>query len=208
VVIAALFGTGIWSRSIAMSTQPSPVTVQRSEREVRLALSPVFTPEVMAWSREILRWAENSPLDPNLIATVMQIESCGDSRAVSSSGALGLFQVMPFHFTRGEDPFDIETNSRRGLDYLARSLGLAGGRTDLALAGYNAGHGVIAEPAETWPTETRRYVDWGSGILAESRLGIAASPTLTMWLAAGGERLCKAAQGFGRASPQGGTLPG
>ena len=34
-------------------------------------------------------WAEQYSLDPDIIATIMQIESCGDPNAVSSAGAQG-----------------------------------------------------------------------------------------------------------------------
>jgi soluble lytic murein transglycosylase-like protein len=131
-----------------------------------------------------------------VIATVIQIESCGDPRAVSGSGAMGLFQVMPFHFAAGEEPLAIETNARRGLAYLGRGLELAGGDVDLALAGYNGGHGVIGLPSTAWPTETRRYVMWGTGIFAELQSGSGTSPTLASWLAAGGEMLCRRADSY------------
>ena len=78
-------------------------------------LSPVFSAEVQSWRSDILRWSNIYNLDPDLIAAVMQIESCGHPSVLSSAGAIGLFQVMPFHFQAGEDPFDPETNARRGL---------------------------------------------------------------------------------------------
>ncbi len=123
----------------------------------------------------------------------MQIESCGDPGAHSGAGAQGLFQVMPFHFSSGEAAFDPETNARRGLAYLAGSLRLAKGRVDLALAGFNGGHSRIAQSAELWPDETRRYVAWGSAIYADAASGRTDSPALNAWLDAGGARLCRAA---------------
>ncbi len=159
---------------------------------VGVSLSPAFTPEVQAWGPVILRWSQERGLDPNLVAVVVQIESCGDAEAVSRSGARGLFQVMPFHFTAGEDAFDPETNARRGLAYLADSLRLSGGRIALALAGYNAGHSAISLPPAEWPAETQRYIYWGTGILADISAGRIPSPRLAEWLSAGGSRLCEA----------------
>jgi hypothetical protein len=124
---------------------------------------------------------------------VIQIESCGDPQAVSPSGAIGLFQVMPFHFSSRERPFEIETNSRRGLDYLERSWELAQGDRSRALAGYNGGHGLISLPTGEWPRETQRYVGWGVGILDDLRAPDHGSPTLQAWLAAGGDGLCRQA---------------
>ena len=31
---------------------------------------------------------------------------------------MGLFQVMPYHFQEGEDPFSPDINAKRGLIYL------------------------------------------------------------------------------------------
>jgi soluble lytic murein transglycosylase-like protein len=157
------------------------------------SISPVFTPQVLLWSTEISHWAVEFDLDPNLIAVVMQIESCGHPRIHSPAGAQGLFQVMPFHFTQGEDPLDPQTNARRGLLYLARSLDLSNGQIDLALAGYNGGHGVINRDPNTWAPETHRYVHWGTGILEDISKGELRSTQLDAWLAAGGANLCRQA---------------
>jgi soluble lytic murein transglycosylase-like protein len=157
------------------------------------SLPALFTPEVQRWSSEIEAWSAQYDLPAPLVATVMQIESCGDPRARSGAGALGLFQVMPFHFGADEAALDPDTNARRGLGYLARSLELAGGRVDLALAGYNGGHSRISQAAELWPDETRRYVAWGSAIYADAASGHSVSPALEAWLNAGGARLCRAA---------------
>jgi soluble lytic murein transglycosylase-like protein len=123
----------------------------------------------------------------------MQIESCGHPSTSSTAGALGLFQVMPFHFQSDEDPFHPQVNARRGLTYLRRSWELAGGDPRLALAGYNGGHGVIPRGPDQWPAETRRYVYWGTGILEDADRGGHQSPRLAAWLAAGGESLCQQA---------------
>jgi hypothetical protein len=101
--------------------------------------------------------------------------------------------VMPFHFADGEDPFDPQTNAKRGLSYLARALDLAHGQVDLALAVYNGGHGVIDRDPSTWAPETRRYVQWGMGILGDIYKGEIKSTRLDAWLAAGGSNLCKRA---------------
>ena len=192
VLLASLIAAWIWASGPVHATAHA-ASEARPQPPPAGTLSPLFTAQVLRWEAEIQRWAAGSRLDPNLVAAVIQIESCGDPGAVSSSGALGLFQVMPFHFHSGEEPLDVETNARRGMEYLARSLDLAQGRTDLALAGYNGGHGVIGRPPETWPAETQRYVSWGNGILVEIAAGLRESPTLRAWLSAGGERLCRRA---------------
>ena len=177
--------TPIWS--FASDNLPSPS-----------GLSPIFTKEIQHWGNDIIRWANGSSLDPNLVAVIMQIESCGDPRATSRSGATGLFQVMPFHFRFGENPYNPETNALRGLEYLSRSLATASGNARLALAGYNGGIGVISRSEWAWPSETKRYVLYGAPIYEDTRNGSASSAALTEWYQKYGVGLCRqAAQRLG-----------
>ena len=164
--IAAATGT-----ALAVEAQETPI-------------SSIFMPSVQYWGQDIRRWAEEYQLDPNLVATVMQIESCGLPTAVSSAGAQGLFQVMPFHFDGDDDMQDPDTNVARGMAYLALGLERAGGNVELAMAGYNGGHSQIGKDSSLWPEETKRYVYWGSGIYAGD------SGRLQEWLEAGGQSLC------------------
>jgi soluble lytic murein transglycosylase-like protein len=162
------------------------------------SLSPIFTPEIHYWADSITRWAAASNLDPNLAAVVMQIESCGDPRATSRAGAIGLFQVMPFHFQAGEDPYQPDTNALRGLGYLKRSLDTAGGNARLALAGYNGGIGVISRGEWSWAAETARYVKYGYPIYEDARSGVTTSASLNEWYGRYGAGLCRqAAQRLG-----------
>jgi len=154
-------------------------------------ISPIFTREVQHWAVDITRWANASSLDPNLVAVIMQIESCGNPSARSSAGAAGLFQVMPFHFRFGENPYDPETNALRGLNYLARSFLAANGDARLALAGYNGGIGVIARAEWTWHAETKRYVYYGAPIYTDARNGATSSPMLDEWYRKYGAGLCR-----------------
>jgi soluble lytic murein transglycosylase-like protein len=156
-------------------------------------LPGLFTQEVLAWEDEILLWSEQYQLNPNLVATVMQIESCGYLLAESPSGARGLFQVMPYHFQAGEDPFDPDTNALRGLRYLRQSKE-AGKNNRLALAGYNGGIQGAQRSPDLWPKETSRYVYWGLGIYKDAQAGLDHSPRLEEWLNAGGRSLCQKAR--------------
>jgi hypothetical protein len=157
------------------------------------SISSIFQPEVQYWSGAIKTWATAAGIDPNLVATVMQIESCGDPQARSRAGAMGLFQVMPYHFAAGDDPYNPDTNALRGLAYLKRSLAAAGGEARLALAGYNGGIGVIGRAESSWAGETQRYAYWGNGIYAEASNDATESLRLQEWLKAGGAGLCRQA---------------
>lgn len=163
---------------------PEPVSGQAGH------LAPLFTAEVRHWEPHIIAWAENWNLDPNLVATVMQIESCGDPQANSNAGAMGLFQVMPFHFAAGENGFDPHTNAQRGMAYLKNALDARGGEVRLAFAGYNGGINGAKRPESQWATETIRYVYWGTGIYLDAIQGKSHSDLLSDWLNKGGARLC------------------
>lgn len=158
-----------------------------------LQIAAFFTPQVQYWAPQIEAWAAEHELDPNLVATVMQIESCGDPKAVSRAGAQGLFQVMPYHFANGENGFKPDTNALRGLDYLRRSLDHFNNDPALALAGYNGGINGASRPATDWAQETRDYMYWGEHIYADAAAGRSQSAVLAEWLAAGGASLCATA---------------
>ena len=123
----------------------------------------------------------------------MQIESCGDPRATSTSGAIGLFQVMPFHFYVTDSPYNPDTNAARGLAYLARSMEAARGDARLALAGYNGGIGVINRIEWSWSAQTKRYVHYGWPIYQDARSGASTSNAVDEWYARYGASLCRQA---------------
>jgi len=186
ILISTLLG------SFALKTNPSSSVVD-SLPMPSTGISPIFRVEVRHWADPISTWAAASQLDPNLVATIMQIESCGDPRARSSAGAMGLFQVMPFHFRATDNPYDPDTNAARGLAYLARSLATGGGDARLAMAGYNGGIGVISRGEWTWSAQTKRYVQYGVPIYEDARNGLASSEALNEWYGKYGVSLCRQA---------------
>jgi len=190
ILITCLITALALNTPIVTSAAASSQTISNASTS---QLSPIFTREVQYWADDILRWAGASSLDPNLVAVVMQIESCGDPFARSSAGAMGLFQVMPFHFHTGENPFETNTNALRGTNYLARSMDTARGNVRLALAGYNGGIGVISRGEWTWSAQTLRYVYYGAPIYEDARSGATSSAKLDEWYRKYGAGLCRQA---------------
>ena len=189
--ILAVFVITCLITALSLST---PVTISASPQiNSTNSISPIFTKEVQYWAGNITRWADASSLDPNLIATVMQIESCGDPRALSPAGAMGLFQVMPYHFSGSDAPYNPDTNALRGLAYLEESLSTHQ-NIRLALAGYNGGIGTAGKPESQWPSETIRYAYWGIGIFQNAQSGEEVSERLEEWYHAGGASLCHQAE--------------
>ena len=59
------------------------------------SLSAYFPASILQWCGEITEQAYQNGLEPNLVAAIIWLESRGEALARSSSGAVGLMQVMP-----------------------------------------------------------------------------------------------------------------
>jgi hypothetical protein len=104
----------------------------------------------------------------DLIRAVIQVESEFDRWAVSSKGAQGLMQLMPFTARRFgvSDAFDPRQNIFGGVQYLRFLLDLFQGDVARALAGYNAGENAVLRFKGVPPfKETRHYVEKIEGLL-------------------------------------------
>jgi soluble lytic murein transglycosylase len=97
-------------------------------------------------------------LDDDLVLALIQQESEGDPDALSRAGAIGLLQVMPFTFadvmtgdrtlTCAIDPaamWDVPSNMRAGIRYLALAMQAFDGNRYWALAAYNAGIETVTD---------------------------------------------------------------
>jgi hypothetical protein len=99
-------------------------------------------------------------VDANLLAAVARQESGFNAKAVSPAGAQGLMQLMPgtaagLGVTNSFDPSQAVDGAAR----LLKSLSAEFGRTDLALAAYNAGPGAVHRYGGVPPyPETQNYV--------------------------------------------------
>ena len=95
--------------------------------------------------KQIHNEATRASLRPELVLAVIEIESRFDRFAISSAGALGLMQVMPFwlkEIGRPDDNlFDIHTNLRMGCTILRYYLDMEKGDLTQALARYNGSKG-------------------------------------------------------------------
>ena len=137
-----------------------------------------------------MRWSEQYHVHPNHIATIMQVESCGNPNAISPAGAQGLFQVMPFHFEVGEQMLYPNTNALRGMTFLTWLNEHTNGDIYLSFAGYNGGLSNAQKSRSYWPQEMIDYAYWTAGITNDIANGLNPSPTLNEWLNAGGASLC------------------
>ena len=150
-----------------MLVSPKPVT----EVEVARAVAPphvgyaVPGPSSVAppsgIDEAVRRIAAEHSLSPQLIHSVIKVESNYNTHAISSKGALGLMQLIPATARRFGvgDAFNPVDNIQGGAKYLRYLLDLYNGDYPLALAAYNAGEGAVARYGGVPPfAETRNYV--------------------------------------------------
>lgn len=106
--------------------------------------------------------AAQHSLSPQLIRSVIKVESNYDPYAVSPKGALGLMQLIPATARRFgvADVFNPAENIQGGAKYLRYLLDLYNWDYALALAAYNAGEAAVAKYGGIPPfAETRNYVE-------------------------------------------------
>lgn len=93
---------------------------------------------LLQWDSIVEPAAARYNLDPALVYAVMQEESGGDPNAVSSAGAIGLMQVMPFNDPNG-NLYDPTENVNVGCSILRGDLDANNQDLDQALQSYNGG---------------------------------------------------------------------
>ncbi len=164
---------------------PTPATTA-----AQVTTESVFDAGVEYWDQDIARWSVEYGVDEVDVKTLMQIESCGNPRAVSSSGAMGLFQVMPFHFYPGDNMIDPDTNAKKGLEFF-HNLRENSGDLGQAYIGYNGGPSQMGRSYDQLPSQTQRYL-WWSGMRVQAANGEEMS-ILGEWYKAGGYSLCQKA---------------
>ena len=130
----------------------SPVDAQRwiGEMEVRLQKRIPDRKERLALLRTIHYEALRARLDPQLVLGVIEVESAFRKYAVSSAGARGYMQVMPFWTKLIGQPhhnlFNMRTNIAYGCAILRHYLDIEKGDYFRALGRYNGSLGKPEYP--------------------------------------------------------------
>ncbi|MDR1997197.1 MAG: lytic transglycosylase domain-containing protein [Candidatus Margulisbacteria bacterium] len=109
-------------------------------------------------------YSKEKDIDPRLILALMARESGFNPNAVSSSGAIGLGQIMPFNYTELgiSNPGDINQNVKGTIYYLKQKMDDWAGdsnQLDLSLASYLKGSGDIRRANGQFDEHTRTYIE-------------------------------------------------
>lgn len=143
----------------AIADQAAPVVAFEDEREARAWLAAMSSrlakkiPDRIAREELLLTVhyeARRAGLDPQLVLGLIQVESAFRKYAVSSSGARGYMQVMPFWSkligTTEHNLFHLRTNLRYGCTILRHYVDIEGGNLFRALGRYNGSLGKPEYP--------------------------------------------------------------
>ena len=111
--------------------------------------------------RKVHYEARRANLDPQLVLALISVESNFDRFAISSAGAQGLMQIMPFWLDEIGKPednlFEIETNLRFGCTILSLYLEREKGDMHRALARYNGSVGEHWYPRRVYTSLRKRW---------------------------------------------------
>lgn len=143
----------------AAAGDPLGPALARLRRISRAEWTRPAQPAPVPFAAEIRDAARRHGLSGSLLAGLVRAESAFDPRAVSSTGAVGLGQLMPAtaRFLRVDDPYDPEQNLNGSARYLAAQLDRFG-NLRLALGAYHAGPRRAARGLGALPRSTRVYV--------------------------------------------------
>ena len=115
-------------------------------------LPELATPDLQqAFLQTVWYESHRAGLEPALVLGVIEVESGFRKFAVSSAGALGVMQVMPFwtrQLAHGDASvlFQLQANMRFGCVILRHYLALEQGGLHMALGRYNGSRGQLAYP--------------------------------------------------------------
>jgi soluble lytic murein transglycosylase-like protein len=107
----------------------------------------------------IMRHSQTYDLNPKLVAALMARESKFNPHALSSSGAIGLGQLLP-STAKGlnlDDPYDIDQNAKGTVRYIKSLVDRFNGQVSNAIAAYLEGPNAVMRNGG-YSDHTRGYV--------------------------------------------------
>ena len=105
----------------------------------------------------VFKYSKEYNFNPYLVLAVMNTESHFNHSTVSSAGARGLMQLMPFNFKEFGVDNSISGNIKGGVLHLKRDYEKTGSVSKMLVC-YNAGCGRLANNAWKGIKETREYI--------------------------------------------------
>ncbi|MFA9439595.1 lytic transglycosylase domain-containing protein [Uliginosibacterium sp. sgz301328] len=166
-------------RAISDTAAPEPVFASPAERDrwlndmsARLARKMPDARERVDFLKTVHYEATRAGLDPQLVLGLIQVESNFRKYAVSSAGARGYMQVMPFWVrqigTADQNLFHLRTSLRYGCTILRHYLDIEKGDLYRALGRYNGSLGRPEYPNLVRTAWEKNWTYTKSPLLAQS----------------------------------------
>lgn len=147
LISSAVYAADDTSKTMDPSTQKFYNVIYRDI----LSTNPSLGTAVADWeAKTILNYSTQYGVHPFLVAANFHQESRYSMQAYSSTGAIGIAQLMPQTAAAiGVNPYDPEQNIRGGVIYLAQQLrnfsGCGAWASTYAIAAYNAGPEAVMQ---------------------------------------------------------------
>ncbi len=111
-------------------------------------------------AESIVKHSQTYDMNPKLVAALIARESKFNPRAISSSGAIGLGQLLP-STAKGldlDDPYDIDQNAKGTTRYLKSLISRFNGKVSSAIAGYLEGPNAVTKQGG-FSAHTKTYIE-------------------------------------------------
>ena len=160
--IAPGLGSKLSPEAVPPFRKPPAVAAIR-KLDIPVVTAPSYDKRQAAtFNKLIAKVAREQKVDPQLLHSIITVESGYDPEALSPKGAQGLMQLMPQTAARfgASNPADPLENLRAGARYLRFLLTEFKHDMPLVIAAYNAGEGSVSKYRNSIPPypETRMYV--------------------------------------------------
>ncbi len=142
----------------ALDVQVEVVDYSASIRHYDQTVSVLFENSVLQHTYTIYLWAEHYNLNPNFLAALIQVSSCGELTYRNDSGAAGLFGVPSRLFDPSEDILDPNTNAMYALGLLSSKVRHYDEDYTLALMDYLGGFQLADAGYDALPAYEQAFV--------------------------------------------------
>lgn len=163
-----------------------PVNESVQQPAIARPIAPLYSDTVQHWAFDIADWTYGTRIDPNLLASVMQVRSCGNPQQDEG----GLFGIPAMGAVFNEPAL----NAQAAIARLEDGLRLTGDDLRLTFAYFVDGETVLTRDFMDWSQDARDLFIVGYNVYSQAQSQATHSPDLASWLSQSGAYRCQQAQ--------------